>query len=113
MNDHLRRFKQIVAQVSHETGVNLHRWGLADLIQDAGSDPSPALLVALAASYFCEEDDQYNGSAPGLEVVLQFLGETSKMPPQGADAAADLIALLNDGANVQRLTEWASAYYAT
>ena len=35
VNDFLRRFKKIVAQVSNETGVRFQRHGLNDLLRDA------------------------------------------------------------------------------
>src|SRR5437879_6565440 len=110
MNDFLRRFKKIVAQVNDDTGVNFHRHGLRDLINDAGNDPTAARLAALAAHYFCKEGGHFNGSEPGLMVVIEFLAETSTSVPPG-DPTESLVSLLRAGADVDGLTRWAAAFY--
>jgi len=113
MNEHLRRFKRIVAQVSDQSGVNFRHHGLQDLILDVGKDPSPAQIAASAAIYFCREVNQYNGSEPGLLVVMDFICETStSFPPECTeDASRDLIALLNRGAGFDDVLQWVLQWY--
>lgn len=49
MNESLRLFKRVVAQVGDDCGINFFHYGLRDLLLDAGSNPTPAELVARAA----------------------------------------------------------------
>ena len=66
MNEHLRRFKRVVAQVGDDCGVNFMHYGLRDLLLEVGSNPTPAELAARAAGSFCKEVDRYN------EMVRQY-----------------------------------------
>src|SRR4051794_27848979 len=109
MNDDLQRFKKIVAQAGDMTGVNFWRHGLKELIADAGGNPSRAELAALAACYFCREDEDYNGFEPGLMATIQFLCETMSSFPterQQEDITKKLIQLLSSGASRAQLTQW-------
>ncbi len=113
MNDYLYRFKKIVAQVHEETDVNFRRHGIDDLFRDAGPNPTPSRLAALAARYFCTEDDRYNGSDPGLMVVIEFINETcTKIPyTNDTDVIRTLIRMLQDGCKMEQIEAWASQFY--
>jgi|SRR5947208_2543089 len=111
MNAALAKFKRIVAQVREETEINFGRYGLSDLLRDAGPNPSHARLAALAAQYFCTEDGRYNGSQPGLMVVLGFVGETCTSLGGAGDAVDTLLRLIKTNPSLSQLEEWASGYY--
>ena len=112
MNDSIRRFKHIIAQVREDSGVNFFHYGLRDLLLEAGGNPTPAELIARAAISFCKEDDRFNGSEPGLMVVMEFLAETSTSHPQTVENAAPaLVALLDKGAEYKTILKWATQFY--
>jgi hypothetical protein len=109
MNQLLRRFKRLVHQAMDETDFRPH--GLAALFLDAGPDPSPQQLAALAAHYFCTEDGYYNGSEPGMDVVLLFLVETCTSLAPTEHIKSKLKSLLEQGATVAELSNWFSGFY--
>jgi hypothetical protein len=111
MNAALMKFKRIVAQVREETGLSFRSHGLSDLLRDAGDNPTHTQLAALAAHYFCIENGRWNGSNPGLMVVLEFIAETCTSLGDSGDASESLLRLIRTNPSYRQLHDWASGYF--
>ena len=111
MNEHLRRFKRVLAQTKDTFGVRFP--GQTDFFLETGANPLPSELVARSIVYFCLEEGLYNGFEAGLAVALQFLYETMSRSPAGGEKAVqdELLKLMEDGVTYKQLLNWASQYY--
>lgn len=113
MNEKLAKFKRIVAQVRDDTGEKFA--DIRDFLIDCCETTEAAQLIASWAVDFLSEDGTYNGFEPGMQVLLQFLAETSTTigfkAGHAGHAYGQLVNLLNRGANRPAILEWARAWY--
>src|SRR5438034_9833933 len=114
MNQHLRRFKRVLAQTADAYGEDFHTaFETRDLLLDLGPDPSPAEIVARGIVQYCQTGGQYNGFELGVVAMVQFLSETlTKLPANALDPDVELMAILKRGGiTLELLRQWAARYY--
>lgn len=119
MEDHVRHFKAIAAQVADRHGFSfgacLTDHGLRDfLIEVAAGGDSPADMAAKALVWFCVEEGRFNGFLVGLETVLQFLAEQLGGPQNSTERVAafkDLRSILESRPDFAAVRQWVAAHY--
>lgn len=119
-NRHLPLFKRNAAQAANRHGINMGELigdhGLNDfLIDEVQPGDDPAEIAAKAIFYFCVDDGRFNGFVAGVEMTIQFLGETQRVPlerQQMAVALRDLKSILDTNATAKAIRQWIDAHFA-
>jgi len=119
VEQHLKAFKAIAAQVAHRHGFSfglfLGEHGLRDfLLDEVSANDRPADIAAKALRYFCVEEGRFNGFLVGLETAIQFLNEQMIRPAnesQRVIAFQDLKKILDRGGELASILCWIASCY--
>lgn len=112
MNEHVGSFKKCWFLML-EGVANPYQYRLRDFLLGLSEDAGPSEILSKAAVDFCTEEGSWNGSEIALAAIMYFMSETSTVLPKVGDeqAANDLRRLLERGAKLEEIENWAAGFY--